>query len=350
MSLLKRLEETLEPYDEPNVPPGFLRLHFNENLFLPDEYYMEILRRVEERFRVGGLRHYTEPLSSGLSQAIEEYHSTPRGTVQVFAGADDALRAAMMAAVHGSKSVVIVEPTYGMASIIAAQLGLRVVKLTYSEDLALDVDAVVRTDSDAVYVCSPNNPTGHLVKELEDLASRTSQFVILDAAYAEYAGLWRPKLYEYGNVIEVRTFSKAWGLAGVRVGYTVSSPQVRKVLSALALPHPISSFSEAVVTAALELDKHVRDSVARTVEVRDYVASKLYAKFSGGNFVTLAPEGAEKLHRWLWENRVATRLITGKPMCRECVRITVAPLETMQRVISLVEEWFNRSGRGPSPA
>ena len=350
MRLLPRLEEVLEPYEEPNVPPGFLRLHFNENLFLPQEYYEEIMRRVGERLESSALRNYTTPLSSGLARRIEEYYSLPGETVQVFAGADDALRTAMMIAPHGTKSITIIEPTYGMASVIASQLGLKIVKLIYNEDLSLDVDAVIKSGSDAVYVCSPNNPTGHLVRELEDLASRTDQLVILDAAYAEYAGLWRPGMYEYGNVVEVRTFSKAWGLAGVRVGYTVSTQRIKKILSSLALPHPISSFSEAVVEAALELDQYVRESVAKTIEVRDYVASRLSAKFSGGNFVTLELDDADRLHRWLWEHKVATRLIAGKPLCSKCIRITVAPLETMQRVVSLIEEWFSRSGRGLSPA
>ena len=345
MYLLSSARNRLEPYSEPDVPHGMLRLHFNENLFLPEEYYSELLALAGESLRSDRVRFYTRPLSSGLARRLEEYHGVKSGSVQVFAGADDAIRSAVMLALHGSRSIAIVEPTYGMASVIASQLNLRIVKLSYSSDLSLDVDSLIKADVDVIYVCSPNNPTGHVVKELQDLAARAGdKVVVVDEAYAEYEGMWRPELYEYGNVIEVRTFSKAWGLAGIRVGYTVANPKLGELLTSIVLPHPISAFSEAVAAAALQLDNYVKRSVEEAKSVRDVVADELGATYRGGNFVTLRIRGAGKLYEWLWSNGVATRLIVGKPLCEECIRITVAPLGVMRRVINLVRDWLSRSG------
>lgn len=343
--MLDRAKSRLEPYLEPDVPSGMLRLHFNENLFLPNEYYEELFELARDSLKPDKFRMYTRPLSRGLSNRLEEYYGIGHGTVQVFAGADDAIRSAMMMALHGSGSIAIVEPTYGMASIIANQLNLKIVKLSYGKDLSLDVDSLIRADVDVVYICSPNNPTGHVVRELEDLAARAAnKILIIDEAYAEYENMWKPELYEYGNVVEVRTFSKAWGLAGIRVGYTIADPRINELLTAIVLPHPISAFAEAVASAALQLDRYVKRAVEETRSVRDLVAGQLRATYSGGNFVTIKVRGADKLYEWLWSNGIATRLITGKPLCEECLRITVAPISVMERVIGLINEWFSRSG------
>ncbi len=333
--MFKRLPEF---YEEPDVGYSVYRLHFNENLFLPEEYYREILGGLES----WEARYYTQPNNSSLAAKIEDHMGLPRGSVVITAGADDGLRLAIQL-LHFAEErrLVVLEPTYSMPRILAEQLGIERVQLSYRPDLGVDVDEVARrAKGGAVYVCSPNNPTGHLVKELEELASRLEGLVIYDAAYAEFAGLWKPELYEYGNVVEARTFSKAWGLAGLRVGYLVARGPLASALKALAYPHPISSYSAKAVERALDLEKYVRRSVDEARAVRDEVAGRLLTdKYVGeANFITLKLEDAEAVAAELYKRGFAVRALGGRPLCESCLRFTVAPMDIMEKFLVALSE------------
>jgi histidinol-phosphate aminotransferase len=331
-----RLPELDFAYDEPDVGYSKIRLHFNENLFLPEEYYREVAPSVE----TWELRYYTDPNNKRLATKIEARHGLPQGTVVVTAGADEGLRLAMQLAAHTGRGLAIVEPTYGMARVIARQVGLRPVVHTYREDLGLDVDALARSGVGAVYVCSPNNPTAHLVMEVEELAARLDGLLILDAAYAEYAGYWAPRLYEYGNVAEVRTFSKAWGLAGLRVGYVAAHRKIAEALRVLSPPHPISSYSAKAVENALEKgEPYVRRAVEETAKAREWVVPKINAeKYSGPtNFVTLKVPNAEAAAAELDKAGFVVRTLGGKPLCPSCLRFTLAPLPVMEKFLQALK-------------
>lgn len=321
-------------YEEPDVGYNVYRLHFNENLFLPEEYYRNVLSPIES----WEARFYTQPNNASLAASIEDHMGLPRGSVVMTAGADDGLRLAIQLLHFAEeKKLVVLEPTYSMPRILAEQLGVEYVQFPYRPDLGVDVDEVVkRARGGALYICSPNNPTGHLVKELNEIASRLEGLVIYDAAYAEFAGLWRPRLYEYGNVVEARTFSKAWGLAGLRVGYLVAGKELASALKALAYPHPISSFSAKAVERALELEEYVRRSVDDMRAVRDELAGRLRLdKYVGeANFITLRLKNAEMIAAELYRRGFAVRALGGRPLCESCLRFTVAPMDIMEKFLA----------------
>ncbi|ACB39107.1 aminotransferase class I and II [Pyrobaculum neutrophilum V24Sta] len=324
-------------YDEPDVGYGKVRLHFNENLFLPEDYYREITPSVEP----WELRYYTDPNNRRLAGRIEAFHGLPSGSVVVTAGADEGLRLAMQLAAHIDGRLAIVEPTYGMARVIARQIGIRPLVATYGEDLALDVDGLVKLGATTAYICSPNNPTGHVVREVEELAARFNGLIILDGAYAEFAGYWAPRLYEYGNVVEVRTFSKAWGLAGLRVGYVVAHKRTAERLRALSPPHPISSFSARVVENALERGRgYVERSIQEMARVREWTLPRVaFDKYHGPvNFITVKTPNAEQTAAALEREGYVVRVLGGKPLCPSCIRFTLAPLEVMERFVPALEK------------
>jgi histidinol-phosphate aminotransferase len=325
-------------YDEPDVGHDKVRLHFNENLFLPDEYYDIVMPRASPP----DLRYYTDPHNARLSKRIEEFHGLPGGTVLVTAGADEGLRLAMSLAAHASadKSLAVIEPTYAMASILARQLGLGVTVTKFREDLSLDVDEIARLGVSAVYVCSPNNPTAHVVRELEDLAARLEGLLIYDAAYAEFAGYWIPKFYEYGNVVEVRTFSKAWGLAGLRVGYVVAPKHVIELMKSLSLPHPVSALSAKAVECALDAGRpYVERSIREAEAVREWAVRQIGAdKYHGPvNFVTLKLPDARRVAAFLEGRGFVVRVIEGRPLCNSCLRFTLAPIPVMREFVSALK-------------
>lgn len=330
-------------YDEPDVGYGKVRLHFNENLFLPEEYYKEVAAGVEP----WEMRYYTDPNNRRLAAAIERRFGIPSGSVVITAGADEGLRLAMQLAAHMGRGLAIVEPTYGMARVVARQVGLRPTVAVYGGDLSLDVDAVARMGVGAVYVCSPNNPTAHVVKEVEELAARFNGLVILDAAYAEFAGCWAPRLYEYGNVAEVRTFSKAWGLAGLRVGYVATQKRLAEALRTLSPPHPISAFSAKVVEKALEVGKpYVERSVEELRDVRQWAVAQIRSdKYHGPtNFITVKAGNADAAASKLEEAGFVVRVLRGKPLCPSCIRFTLAPRPLMDKFLPLLDRVLQETG------
>lgn len=329
-------------YEEPDVGYRVYRLHFNENLFLPEEYYRELQLPLES----WEIRYYTQPNNISLAKKIETYYSLPEGTVTITAGADDGLRASIQLLNFAvEKKLVVLEPTYSMARLLSEQLGVRYEQAQFTQDLRIDVDDIVRLGrGGGVYVCSPNNPTGHQAKELEELAAKLDGVLIYDAAYAEFAGRWRPSLFEYGNVIEARTFSKAWGLAGLRVGYLVAHKRLSDALKALSYPHPISSASAKIVERALELETYVRSSVEAMREVKGIVAGRIrLEKYVGeANFITLKVEDADTIERELMRRGFAVRALGNKPLCRSCIRFTIAPLEIMEKFLAALNEILDR--------
>ena len=214
----------------------------------------------------------------------------------------------------------------------------------------MDVDAVLRVGADVAYVAAPNNPTGNVPRGVEELAARFPGVLIVDEAYVEFTGSRGfLDLAGYGNVLLVRTFSKAWGLAGARVGYVVGHPKLIAALERLALPHNVSAYSAAVVMAALGLRRYVEEAVRAVAEAREYMASRLGAMGlkplpSVTNFLTFRVPGARRVAEELWARGFAVRFVGAKPRLAEHIRVTVAPRDLADAFLSVLGEVV---GRGP---
>ncbi len=341
--------DALEPYNEPNVGRDMLRLHFNENLFLPEEYYREVLVDVSP----DEARYYTEPLNRSFNRFLEESFGLPEGSAFATLGADEALRLLMHLPLLARWRVVVLEPTYGMVGPIAASLRLRAEQSLLTETFDVDVDDVVRRGPALVYVCSPNNPTGNVPKGIEELASRLEGLLVVDEAYWEYRGESHVDLLEYRNVALVRTFSKAWGLAGIRVGYLAADPTLVEFVSRISLPHNLPAHSMAVVRRALGARRYVEDAVARAREAYAYFTGRLRGLGIGflpsvANFVTVLVDSPSKVAEALLARGIAVRDVSSKPRCGRCLRITLAPPHVMDRVLDSLASALEdlKSGRG----
>ncbi len=326
------------------------RLHFNENLFLPREYYEKLLNAPLDPDMI---RYYTEPLNPTFNEALAKYLNVNADHVFAVAGGDEGLRLLMQFALHGSKRALIIEPTYSMPRILAESMRIDVDQALLKPDTYdLDIDKVVKIGNsyDVIYLCSPNNPTGNLFSKesIEYLLSRVRSLVIIDEAYAEFArysliGLVR----DYDNLAIVRTFSKAWGLAGLRVGYVVASDTVINGLNRLSLPHNIPYPSMALVLRALELRDYVERSIDEMIKVREYMIRSLRdldlrPLSSVTNFVTFhagSPSRTDKVYDGLFKRGgFVIRNLGGKVLCEDCLRVTVPPAPIAAEFIRALEE------------
>jgi len=200
-------------------------------------------------------------------------------------------------------------------------------------DFAIDIDAALdavgSVRPDVVFVCTPNNPTGTTTPEADVLAVASSApgLVVVDEAYFEFCGATIvPKLADLPNVLVVRTMSKAFRLAGLRLGYGVANPDVLDGMRSVRMPYAQSSFTQAAALVVLKRRDEVLDKVAAIVAERDRIARELSAVAdvfpSGGNFVLFRPHDADALLAALARKGVVIRDFRALAGCEGCLRVT----------------------------
>ena len=195
------------------------------------------------------------PDITALRDRIARLHGVSAGQVLVTAGGDDALFRCVLARLGPGLTAVATTPTFEMISVYSGQVGARLAEIEWWDGRFPTTEVVAAaTDAEVVFVVSPNNPTGATITEVElKKVSEQTRFVVLDAAYVEFEEEdLTPAALDMGNVVVVRTLSKAYGMAGLRVGYLLGPPALIAEMSAFGSPYPVSSLSIAIATETLK--------------------------------------------------------------------------------------------------
>ncbi|MCG3124673.1 MAG: Histidinol-phosphate aminotransferase [Phycisphaerales bacterium] len=278
------------------------------------------------------LRGY--PDVTALEDALAARLSVRPEQIIATAGGDDALQRVCQAVLEPGASAVATTPTFEMIPRYASLAGgeLRQVPWMRGSFPTGDVINAVTADTQAVFVVTPNNPTGGIASA-QDLrrisAAAPHALLVVDLAYTELADIdLTPVALSLPNTIIVRTFSKAWGLAGLRVGYAAGCEQAISLLRAVGQPYAVSGPSASLALRALStLDTQVAEAVAVVREERAILARSL-ARIgcevlpSQGNFVlAMSPRSAE-LHAFLRDHGIIVREFHGRPGLDQALRIT----------------------------
>jgi len=277
-------------YRRPASVPGLLRLDSNEGV-LPSPALLGDLANADPEL----LRRY--PDGSALETALATRVGVAPERLLVTAGADEGIDRACRAFLEPGRSILLPDPSFDMFDCSAVLAGGELVRVAWWDE-AFPIDAFVEridTRTSVVAVVSPNNPTGSvaLLADVRRLAAAApSALVILDHVYVEYADEdLTPAVLDLPNVLVLRTLSKAWGLAGCRVGYAIGSPYVIAVLRAAGGPYTVAAPSVALALSQLERGvEPLRSHVARVREERRLLSARLAAaglapRRSQANFV-----------------------------------------------------------------
>ena len=256
---------------------GFLHLDRNENAYGPSPNVMHaILRSVRLAHR------YTRSEWDCLSDAIARFHHVDREQVLLGAGSTDILRMAAQAFLGPHRALVVADPTFDAPEHYALSLGTPVIKVPLTPEFAHDLSAMrsrVTQTTGLVYVCNPNDPTGTLTRtqELEKFISSlpATTTVVVDEAYHEYAasasGAYTSFIAQAGRgsqLIVLRTFSKVYGLAGLRLGYAAGDPKVLASMRTFSTEDSINSIAAGAGLAAIDDQAAIRESVQRNDDDR----------------------------------------------------------------------------------
>ncbi|MBE7519391.1 MAG: histidinol-phosphate transaminase [Thermoflexaceae bacterium] len=271
----RELEEyvPVKPLDvlaqEIGMPAGQLvKLDANENLY-------GVIPEVREAIAAAPLHIYPDPGQGALREAIAGYAGVGPGQVVAGAGADDLIDVVIR--LVGPEAVVIATPTFGMYGFLAKITRSRVVESPRGPGFAPDLDDIERAvgaGARIVFLASPNNPTGNLLShgEIGRLCAMDA-LIVVDEAYIEFSGhSATPLLAKHGNLVILRTFSKWAGLAGLRVGYSLSHPGLASRMMAIKQPYNVNVAADVAARAALEHRGRIFETVRCIVEERERMA------------------------------------------------------------------------------
>jgi histidinol-phosphate aminotransferase len=344
--------EALRRYD-PERAPVRLDLSDNTNLW---GTHPEALERVRSA-TVDDLARYPSLYADTLRDAVGERFDVDPACVTTGAGSDDVLDSAFRAAYAPGGRVAFAAPTFSMIEPFAIMNGMEPIATPWSE-AEEDPEALLRCAPDVVYVCRPNNPTGASLTRawIDDLLAARGPggpLVVVDEAYADFVG--ETLLAEapgLSNVLVARTASKAYGLAGMRCGYAVASPEVALEVEKSRGPYKVATLaSEAAAAAVLDRSGWMAGCVRTCVDNRTRLRAELERRGhrtldSTANFLLFAaPTGAARPDALLLRSAgVGVRPFSGIPEIEEGLRVTVGPWELMEEFLEVLTASFCPGG------
>jgi histidinol-phosphate aminotransferase len=312
-----------------------VKVNQNEN---PYDLPAELKRRVLDEALARPWSRYPDFDPRELLEALGRFSRWRADGILAGNGSNELIEALLMVTVGAATPVVIPEPTFSLYALLTGVLGGNAIRVPLGPAFEFDADALMRAQREhhasVVIVCSPNNPTGTVLAldEVARLCRETDALVVVDEAYHEFAGQSAvPLLHDHGNLIVLRTFSKAMAMAGLRVGYLLASPELVAEVNKARLPYNLNFFSQAAALAVLSDPAPVEANVARLVRARESLFRDLAAipgvrPFrSHANFILFALEGRRPadVFRALYEQGVLARDVSGTPRLLDCLRVSV---------------------------
>ncbi len=286
----KNVEEVAASYgiDERSI----VKLASNENCLGPSPRAVEAIRNAACDAHI-----YPSVDAIELRQAIAERYHMPLGTVVCGAGMDGVLETLLRAFLESGDETLIPLPAFSYYEIVTRFCGAKPVFCNRRDDFSLDVDAVLEKVTDKtkfIFITSPNNPTGNLtpIEDVRTIAESVEAFVFVDEAYIDFADNAESALglaKQYDNIIVGRTMSKAWGLAGMRIGFGFIPEPAFKEYMKVATPFALSRISIAAALAALGDEEHYRRSVDTVRNEREFLSGHMPFKAfpSEANFMLI---------------------------------------------------------------
>ncbi|MEX1139930.1 MAG: histidinol-phosphate transaminase [Bacteroidota bacterium] len=283
------------------------------------------------------LNRYPDPSQILLREALANLNMMPSDRIFAGVGSDEIIDLLIRIFCHPEKdSVLIIEPTYGMYRVSASVNGVHVLSSLLNSEFQIDREDVLLKAPGAklIFCCSPNNPTGNLLHAADILAlcAQTDALVIVDEAYIDFAqaSSLAASTHKFSNLIVLRTLSKAWGLAAIRLGYCIADPVVIGYLMKIKPPYNINALTNQLALQALEQHRLMTETVQALLLERGRLVQGLEAiPFvrqvfpSDSNFVLIRCTDAQVVREHLASKGIIVRDRSSEPRLENCLRITV---------------------------
>lgn len=324
-------------------------LNDNANLFGVNPAVFD----VAERFDFSRLWMYPSEHSDALRERIASEHGVTRDEVIVGNGSDEILDITSKCFLNPDDVFCAPTPTFGMYKFYARLNLASVSEKMLNKDFSLDVQALLDERAKICSICQPNNPTANLFerRSVKRLLDESHGVVLIDEAYSDFCGSnYLPEVLASEHALDLRTFSKAYGIAGLRAGYAVSRKELIDELRRVRTPFGVNSFTEAVAIASMDNKGWMNEAVSRMKTERAWLSSKLeklgFKVYpSDCNFLLCgSPVRGPALVSALRSEGVAVRDCNSYPLLGDHIRITIAPRPLLERLVAKLEHLIAGGG------
>lgn len=328
------------------------KLDWNESTIPPSPRVQEALSNL----LVGGhpLNWYPEQRNQKLMSALSAYTGLDAESILVTNGSDDALELVCKTFLNNDDEVIVPSPTYTHFLVFAGAMGAKLIRVYNDEPTRSNLKMILQAltyDSKLLYLVNPNNPTGVMYTEEQIrliLETAPHTVVIVDEAYYEFAGKSVAHLVnEYENLVVTRTFSKSFGIAGLRIGYLLASPRLIVELTRLHNPKSVNLFAQVAAEAALsDLEYLYRyiDEVTRAKTILvDFLRSRgVHALETPANYVLVRVPDTRRFCQLLEDENIYVRDRNDIPQMKGYIRMSVGTVEQTEEIMQRIERVLER--------
>ena len=318
----------IEPYKASEICEGEIKLDAQEN---PYELPSDVKTAIVKELSALRLNRYPDPECSGLREAIAGYCGVKASNIMVGNGSDELIQLVLFACGGPSRTAAAPEPTFAMYRLLSELTGTAYTAVPHEEGFALPVSRLLSLSPEIIFITYPNNPTGNCypVAEIKRTIEEARGVVVVDEAYFEFSKKTIVReLEKYENLIILRTFSKAFSLAGIRSGYLIAGEGLTEHLRKAQLPYSFSMLNQKILEVVLSQSEKVLSSVDKILDSRKKMFAEI-SRMSGitpfvseANFILMKFNSVERVLTALKRNNIKVREFSD-PGLRDYLRVTV---------------------------
>jgi histidinol-phosphate aminotransferase len=297
---------------------------------------------------------YPDPLQKELKEKIAQLKRLKPEQIFIGNGSDEPIDLLIRALCNpGKDQIITLPPTYGMYEVSAGINDVKVKEVVLTEDFQIDTDKVIAAidkSTKIIFICSPNNPTGNAVKAsaVTKIIQSFEGIVVIDEAYIDFAPdkSFLSRLREFPNLVILQTFSKAWGMAALRVGMAFASEEIIQVMNRIKPPYNINGATQQLAMEGLKNLLLKEKMVEEILDQREFLAAELVKLKavkkvypSDANFLLVKTEDGNKTYHYLISQQVITRNRSSVQLCEGCLRITVGREEENKKLLEALKKY-----------
>lgn len=304
----------------------------------------------------GDYNRYPDPYQKTLKTEISKIKNIETNKIFLGNGSDEVIDLLMRIFAEPKKDKILVfNPTYGMYEVSANINDVEVVSYPLNEDFQIefteDLEEILKDENlKLVFICSPNNPSGNLIarKSVLEILQKFKGIVVVDEAYEDFSKeqSWISEIDNFPQLVVMQTFSKAWGMAGLRVGMAFAQPEILELMNKVKPPYNISVLNQKEVYNSLQNIEEFRENLNEILEQRSFIENELL-KFnfvkkiypSDANFLLVKVENADQLYNYLVNEKIIIR--NRNKVVENCVRITIGNSQENQKLLQSLKNYKN---------
>ncbi len=299
-----------------------------------------------------GWNRYPDPDQAELKMVLSELKGISTKNILLGNGSDEILDMIFRVFCEpGKDNIIINTPTFGMYSVLANLNNIAIKKVFLTNDFQLDKENILKSvdkETKLIFICSPNNPTGNLIKK-EDILSLVQSLnviVVIDEAYIDFsdAKSWLYEVEQYKNLIVIQTLSKAYAMAGLRLGICYACEEVIEILKKIKMPYNVNILSQNKAIKQLKMQDIIQSKIDEIIENKSVFKKDLREiNFietiydSAANFLLVKVDDANKRYEQLLQKGIVVRNRTNEPLCNNCLRFTIGTKNELDKLINALK-------------